>query len=53
MPICALVVRAPGGWALKQRTRTSWDYDPEIRDAMKCLQEQIRLYYSRLGGEVK
>jgi len=38
-------VRAPGGWVLKQRTRTSWDYDPEIRDAMKCLQQQA------LGGQ--
>ena len=42
MPICALVVRAPGRWVLKQRTRTSWDYDPEIRDAMKCLQQQAQ-----------
>ena len=38
-------VRAPGGWVLKQRTQTSWDYDPEIRDAMKCLQQQA------LGGQ--
>ena len=30
-------VSAPGGWVLKQRTRTSWDYDPEIRDAFKGL----------------
>ena len=22
-------VRAPGGWVLKQRSRTSWQYDPE------------------------
>ena len=45
-------VRAPGGWVLKQRSRTSWDYAPEIRDANKGLQQQaqggqIHLYYSR------
>ena len=33
-------VRAPGGWILKQRSRTSWDYDPEVRDAIKGLQGQ-------------
>jgi hypothetical protein len=31
-------VRAPGGWVLKQRSRTSWEYDPEVRDAIKGLQ---------------
>ena len=31
-------VRAPGGWILKQRSRTSWDYDSEVRDAIKGLQ---------------
>jgi len=36
-------VRAPGGWALKQRSRTSWDYDPEVRDAIKGLQGQAQL----------
>ncbi|WP_127431948.1 MULTISPECIES: hypothetical protein [Cyanobium] len=51
-------VRAPGGWVLKQRSRTSWEYDSEVRDANKGLQQQaqggqIHLYYSRLGGEVK
>ena len=30
-------VRAPGGWVLKQRSRTSWDYDTEVRDAIKGL----------------
>ena len=45
-------VRAPGGWVLEQRSRTSWDYAPEIRDANKGLQQQaqggqIHLYYSR------
>ena len=35
-------VRAPGGWVLHQRSRTSWDYDPEIRDAIKTLQKQAQ-----------
>ena len=33
-------VRAPGGWVLKQRSRTSWEYDSEVRDAIKGLQGQ-------------
>ena len=35
-------VRAPGGWVLKQRSRTSWEYDPEVRDVIKGLQEQAQ-----------
>ena len=35
-------VRAPGGWILQQRSRTSWDYDPEIRDAIKGLKRQAQ-----------
>ena len=35
-------VRAPGGWVLQQRSRTSWDYAPEIRDAIKTLQKQAQ-----------
>ncbi|CAK6699880.1 hypothetical protein OGCDGJMD_02747 [Cyanobium usitatum str. Tous] len=35
-------VRAPGGWVLKQRSRTSWDYTPEVRDAIKGLQGQAQ-----------
>jgi hypothetical protein len=35
-------VRAPGGWVLKQRSRTSWDYAPEVRDAIKGLQCQAQ-----------
>jgi len=31
-----------GGWILKQRFRTSWDYPPEIRDAIKGLQKQAQ-----------
>lgn len=33
-------VRAPGGWVLRQRSRTSWAYPPEVRDAVKTLQKQ-------------
>lgn len=35
-------VRAPGGWVLRQRSRTSWDYAPEIRDALKDLPRQAQ-----------
>lgn len=35
-------VRAPGGWILKQRSRSSWDYAPEIRAAIKDLQRQAQ-----------
>jgi hypothetical protein len=35
-------VRAPGGWVLRQRNRTSWDYPPEVRDAIKGLQQQAQ-----------
>jgi len=35
-------VRAPGGWVLRQRSRTSWGYDPDIRDAIKSLQQQAQ-----------
>ena len=35
-------VRAPGGWVLKRRSRTSWEYDPEVRDAIKGLQGQAQ-----------
>ena len=35
-------ISAPGGWVLRQRSRTSWDYDPEIRDAIKGLQQQAQ-----------
>ena len=35
-------VRAPGGWVLRSRSRTSWDYAPEIRDAIKSLQQQAK-----------
>ena len=35
-------VRAPGGWVLRQRSRTTWDYAPEVRDAIKGLQQQAQ-----------
>ena len=35
-------VRAPGGWILQQRSRTCWDYAPEIREAIKGLQKQAQ-----------
>jgi len=35
-------VRAPGGWILKQRSRTSWDHDPEVQDAIKTIQRQAQ-----------
>ena len=35
-------IRAPGGWVLRQRSRTSWDYAPEVRDAIKTLQQQAQ-----------
>jgi hypothetical protein len=35
-------VRALGGWVLRSRSRTSWDYSREIRDAIKTLQQQAQ-----------
>ena len=35
-------VRAPGGWVLRQRSRTSWEYSPEVRNAIKTLQQQAQ-----------
>lgn len=35
-------VRAPGGWVLRSRSRTSWEYAPDIRDAIKGLQQQAQ-----------
>ena len=35
-------IRAPDGWILQQRSRTSWDYAPEIREAIKGLQKQAQ-----------
>jgi len=35
-------VTAHGGWVLRSRSRTSWDYPPETRDAIKGLQQQAQ-----------
>jgi hypothetical protein len=35
-------VRAPGGWVLRQRSRTSWEYSPEIKETIKGLQQQAQ-----------
>ena len=35
-------VRAPGGWVLRSRARTSCEYAPDIRDAIKGLQKQAQ-----------
>lgn len=41
-PELRLGIRAPGGWVLRSRSRTSWDYAPEIRYAIKGLQKQAQ-----------
>jgi hypothetical protein len=35
-------IRAPGGWVLRSRSRTNWDYAPEVRDAINTLQQQAK-----------
>jgi len=35
-------VRVPGGWMLKQRSRTSWDYSGEVRDSIKSIQQEAQ-----------
>jgi len=35
-------VRAPGGWVLRQRSRTSWDYCSEVRETIKTIQQQAQ-----------
>ena len=35
-------ISASGGWMLKQRSRTSWDYAPEVREAIKGLQQEAQ-----------
>jgi hypothetical protein len=37
-----LGVRAPGGWVLKQRSRSSWEYSSQVRDGIKTLQHQAQ-----------
>jgi hypothetical protein len=33
-------VHALGGWVLRSQSRTTWDYAPETRDAIKDLQRK-------------
>ena len=35
-------VSAPGGWILKQRSRSSWDYPSQVREGIKTLQNQAQ-----------
>ena len=35
-------VDAPGGWIIKQRTRTSWEYSPEARELIRGIQTQAQ-----------
>jgi hypothetical protein len=35
-------VRAPGGWVLRQRSRTCWEYSSEIKETIKGLQKQAQ-----------
>ena len=35
-------VHAPGGWVLRSRSRTSWEYSREVRDRIKSLQQQAQ-----------
>jgi len=35
-------VSAPGGWILKQRTRTSWQYSARTQEVIKQIQQQAQ-----------
>lgn len=35
-------IRAPGGWMLRQRTRTTWNYPPEIRNVIRAIQKDAQ-----------
>ena len=35
-------VVAPGGWVIKQRSRTSWEYSPEVRELIRGIQTQAQ-----------
>ena len=35
-------VRAPGGWVLKRRSRTCWDYCSDVRHAIRHIQKQAQ-----------
>jgi len=35
-------VRGKAGWVLKKRTRTSWAYGPEVKEAITAIQQQAQ-----------
>ena len=35
-------IGAPGGWVLRSRSRTSWEYSSEVRESIKSLQQQAQ-----------
>jgi len=35
-------VRGSGGWVLKQRTRTSWAYEAEVKEAITAIQKKAQ-----------
>lgn len=35
-------VVAPGGWVIKQRSRTSWEYSPAVRELIRGIQTQAQ-----------
>ena len=35
-------VRSSGGWLLKRRTRTTWDYPAVVRDSIKTIQVEAQ-----------
>ena len=35
-------VIAPGGWIIKQRTRTNWEYSLEVRELIRGIQTQAQ-----------
>jgi len=45
-------VGAPGGWVLRSRSRTSWDYAPEPRDAIKEKQRGTCAFRPTSAGDV-
>ena len=35
-------LRAPGGWVLQERTRTSWDYPTSIKNQIRTIQKNAQ-----------
>lgn len=35
-------LHAPDGWILKQRSRTSWEYSPEVLEVVKAIQKEAQ-----------